>query len=241
MAGVQADNPKRFIGLGTVPMQAPDLAIKEMERCVKQLGLKGIEIGSNINQMNLDDPSLYPFWEAAQDLQVPIMVHPWQMMGEEYMKKYFMPWLVGMPAETTRAVCAMIFGGIFDKFPKLKVLFTHGGGSFVFTLGRIDHGFECRPDLCQVNISKKPSEYLKNFWVDSITHDEGALKYLVDHIGHERIAYGTDYPFPLGDLKHGAMLAEAQSLTEMQKVHIFWKTAFKFFNLQPAEYMTSFS
>lgn len=241
IAEVQEQHSKRLIGLGTLPMQDVSLAIKEMERCMTSLNLKGVEIGTNINQKNLDHPDFYPFWEAAQSLGVPIMIHPWDIMGKELISDYFLPWLVGMPAETARAICYMIFGGIFEKFPKLKVLFAHGGGSFIYTIGRINHGYFARPDLCAKNISKPPKSYLKSFWVDGITHDDVALKYLIDSIGSDKIAYGTDYPFPLGDLEHGKFLENSSLINDQQKEQIFWKTAFTFFNLRPADYFSFYS
>ena len=143
--------PKRFVGLGTVPLQDIGLAIKEMERCISELKMPGIEIGTNINGKNLSDKSLFPFYEAAEKLGCALFVHPWEMMGESQMQQYWLPWLVGMPAETSRAICSMIFGGVFEKFPRLRVAFAHGGGSFPFTLGRIQHGFEVRPDLVAVD------------------------------------------------------------------------------------------
>jgi aminocarboxymuconate-semialdehyde decarboxylase len=118
-----ADNPTRFIGLGTVPMQDMYFAIKEMERCVVELKMPGIEIGSNINQLNLSDASFHPFWEAAQALNCSIFIHPWEMMGENEMMKYWLPWLVGMPAETSRAICSILFGGVLEKFPNLHFAF----------------------------------------------------------------------------------------------------------------------
>ena len=133
LAQVCSDFP-RFIGLGTAPMQDIDLAIKEMEYVKNTLNMPGLQIGSNINGMNLDDPSLHPFWAAAEELGVCIMVHPWEMAGADRMKRYFQEWLVGMPAETTLAITSMIFGGVFDKFPNLRVLFAHAGGSFPFTM-----------------------------------------------------------------------------------------------------------
>mgnify|MGYP006108995437 FL=1 len=127
VADLVATWPRRFIGLGTVPMQAPDLAIKEMERCVQELGLAGIEVGTHINGDNLNEPHLFPFFEAAADLGAAIFIHPWDIMGQETMEKYWLPWLVGMPAETSRAICSMIFGGIFERLPTLRVAFAHGG------------------------------------------------------------------------------------------------------------------
>jgi len=198
--------PKRFVGLGTVPMQSPNIAIKEMERCVKDLGLAGIEIGSHINDWNLNDENLFPFFEAAQELGASIFVHPWDMMAKDKMEKYWLPWLVGMPAETSLAICSMIFGGIFEKLPDLKVAFAHGGGSFPATISRIEHGFKVRPDLCAVDNNVNPKEYLGKFWIDSLVHDQRMLDYLIDLVGADRIALGTDYPFPLGELEPGKLI-----------------------------------
>jgi len=195
-----------FIGLGTVPMQDPELAIREMERCVKALQMPGLEIGSNINGKNLSDPDFFPFYKAAEELGCALFIHPWEMMGESQMEKYWLPWLVGMPAETSRAICSMIFGGVFEKFPKLRVAFAHGGGSFPFTLGRIEHGFKVRPDLTAVDNPINPREYLGKFWVDSLVHDKKSLAYLIDILGDNRICMGSDYPFPLGEHKPGRLI-----------------------------------
>ena len=132
--------PKRFIGLGTIPLQAPELAIKELERC-KRIGLAGVQIGSHVNEWNLNDDNLFPVFQACAELGMAVFVHPWEMMGQEKMQRYWLPWLVGMPAETSRAICSMIFGGVFEKLPKLRVAFAHGGGSFPATIGRIEHGY----------------------------------------------------------------------------------------------------
>lgn len=234
MAGVQDRYRNRFIGLGTLPMQDVDLAIKELTRCKEVLGLKGVEIGSHIEDKNLDDPSFFPFYEAAEELGMSLFVHPWDMMGQDKMKKYFLPWLVGMPAETSLAICSMIFGGVFDKFPRLKVMFAHGGGSFPFTVGRVSHGWHCRPDLCDVNHIKDPYTYLGRFWIDGITHDLDALKYLIKHVGAEKIAYGTDYPFPLGDLEHGKFIEESD-LPVSVKEQLLSKTLQDFLGLEITE------
>jgi aminocarboxymuconate-semialdehyde decarboxylase len=223
-AKIQDDHPDRFVGLGTLPMQDIPLAIRELERC-KSIGLPGVEIGSHIEDKNLDDEVFHPFWEAAQDLNMSIFVHPWEMMGQADMTKYWLPWLVGMPAETSRAICSMMFGGVFDKFPQLKVMFAHGGGSFAHTLGRISHGWHCRPDLVNLNNVKDPFEYRGKFWVDGITHDQDALRYLISVIGEDKIAYGTDYPFPLGDLEHGKFIMEMSDLSDATKAKLLHKNA----------------
>jgi aminocarboxymuconate-semialdehyde decarboxylase len=187
-------------------MHATDMAIKELERCVTKLGLAGVEIGSNINDMNLNEPEFFPIYEAAEELGACIFVHPWNMMGEKSIGRYWLPWLVGMPAETSRAICSMIFGGVFEKFPKLKVAFAHGGGSFPMTVGRIEHGFLVRPDLCAIDNDRNPKDYLGQFYLDTLVHDPKVLQYLIDMFGANRIAVGSDYPFPLGEDKAGELV-----------------------------------
>jgi len=164
----------------------------------------------------LNSSKLYPFYEAAEALGAAIFVHPWDMMGKDKMTKYWLPWLVGMPAETSRAICSMIFGGIFEKFPKLRVAFAHGGGSFPATIGRIEHGFKVRPDLCAVDNPNNPRNYLNKFYVDSLVHDPANLKFLIDLLGIDRVALGTDYPFPLGELKPGSLI-ESLKVTKEHK------------------------
>jgi aminocarboxymuconate-semialdehyde decarboxylase len=200
LANCVVENPSRFISIGTVPLQDVDMAIAEMERCIKVLKMPGIEIGSNINQANLGDAKFDAFWQAAEELNCSIFVHPWEMMGENEMTKYWLPWLVGMPAETARAISSLIFGGVMHKYPKLKFAFAHGGGSFPFTIGRIEHGFNVRPDLCAIDNAINPREYLGKFWIDSLVHDAKTLDYCIDVIGENKICCGSDYPFPLGEL-----------------------------------------
>ena len=236
LASVIAEHPTRFIGLGTLPMQNIKLACEELRRCVNELGMPGIEIGSNINGMNLDDPSLDPFWSEAERLQAGVFVHPWEMMGSDRTSRYFQQWLVGMPAETTLAASSMIFGGVFDRFPNLKVMFSHAGGSLPFTIGRISHGYHARPDLCNVHHVRDPREYVGRFWVDGITHDSKALSFLVDVMGADRVAYGTDYPFPLGDLEHGAFIENMTDLDAPTKERIFSTSVCEFLNLDLRKY-----
>ena len=215
--------PKKFIGLGTVPMQNSDLAIKELERC-KKIGLVGIEIGSNINDINLNEPQFFPIYKAAQELDLAIFVHPWNMMGTKQMSKYWLPWLVGMPAEISRAICSMIFGGIFEKYPNLKVCFAHGGGSFLPTISRIEHGWDCRPDLVAIDNEFNPKKYLGKFWVDSHVCDHKMLQYIVDLVGADKVVQGSDYPFPLGEAVPGTLVREAP-LSDTEKTIIMGTAA----------------
>ena len=198
---------KNYIGLGTLPMQDTDLSIKELKRC-KELGFPGVQIGSNINDKNLSEPEFYPIFEACQGLGMAVFVHPWNMMGMDQMRKYWLPWLVGMPAETSRAICSMVFAGIFEKLPELRVCFAHAGGSFIPTIGRIEHGFNCRPDLVAIDNDVNPKEYLGKFWIDCITHDPDTLEFILKKMGSNRVCLGSDYPFPLGDLEIGKFIEE---------------------------------
>jgi aminocarboxymuconate-semialdehyde decarboxylase len=130
------------------------------------------------------------------------------MPGSDQMRRYWLPWLVGMPAESSRAICSMIFGGVFEKFPKLRVAFCHGGGSFAGTIGRIEHGFKMRPDLVAIDNPHNPREYCGHFWVDTLTFDEHILHNIIRLFGSRRVALGSDYPFPLGEIHPGRMIEE---------------------------------
>jgi aminocarboxymuconate-semialdehyde decarboxylase len=226
ITGVVDRYPDRFIGLGTVPMQDPELACRETERCMLELGMAGIEIGSHVNDLNLNDPSFYPFYATCERLGVALFVHPWDMMGSDKMAKYWLPWLVGMPAETSLAICSMIFGGIFEKFPNLRVAFAHGGGSFPATIGRIEHGYHVRPDLVAVDNPVNPREYLGKFWLDALVHDPVMLRLIIDLVGHEKVALGTDYPFPLGELEPGKLIHSMSEYSDDTKEWLLSKSAF---------------
>ncbi len=229
IAAAVEEFPKKFIGLGTIPLQDSEKAVIELERC-KALKLAGIQIGSNVNGKNLSEEELFPVFEAASELGMSLFVHPWDMMGDKDMKKYWLPWLVGMPAETSRAICSMIFGGVFERLPKLRVAFAHGGGTFPFTAGRVQHGFNMRPDLCAVDNKITPSEYLGKFWVDSLTHDPDALKFLMKKVGADKIALGTDYPFPLGELEPGQLI-ESSDFSNEEKDKLLFQNALDWLGL----------
>jgi aminocarboxymuconate-semialdehyde decarboxylase len=236
IAGIVKEYPKRFIGLGTLPLQAPDLAIKELERCIKELGLAGIQIGSHINDWNLNAPELFPVFEAAQELGAAVFVHPWDMMAKDKMQKYWLPWLVGMPAESSLAICSMIFGGVLERLPNLKVAFAHGGGSFPATIGRIEHGFNVRPDLVAVDNPVNPRNYLKRIYLDSLVHDPMMLDYLIKLMGADRIALGTDYPFPLGELQPGKLI-ESMEYSREVKERLLSGTALEWLGLNKEQFL----
>lgn len=229
--------PKKFVGLGTVPLQDTTLAIHELERCMKTLGLKGVEIGTHVNGKNLDAPELFDFFAAAQELGAAIFVHPWDMLGGERLKDYWLPWLIGMPTELAIAISSMIFGGVLEKLPRLKIAFAHGGGSFPGLLGRLDHGHQARPDLVAIRNSKSPREYLNRIYVDSLVHDKQALKSLIDVFGENRVALGSDYPFPLGEERPGKLIMECKDLSASTKERLLSGTALEWLTMTKKDFL----
>ena len=227
--------PKKFVGLGTIPMQSAELAIAELERC-KKLGLAGIEIGTNINDVNLNEPQFFPIYQAAEKLNMAVFVHPWNMMGTKQMSKYWLPWLVGMPAETNRAICSLIFGGVFERFPKLRFAFAHGGGSFPAHLGRIERGFDVRPDLTAIDNNINPAKYVGHFYVDSLMHDEKFLRYVIDLVGEDKVCLGSDYPFPLGESMPGEEIERLQ-LPKKPKDKLLYKNALAWLDLDKKKFV----
>ncbi len=230
IAGVVADFPKRFVGLGTIPMQAPELAIKELERCVQELGLAGVQIGSHVNDWNLNHEELFTVFEAARSVGAAVFVHPWDMLGKERMPSYWLPWLVGMPAETSLAICSLVFGGVLERLPELRIAFAHGGGAFPASVGRIEHGFKVRPDLCAVDNEVNPREYLDKIYLDTLVHDPLMLDYLLRLMGPERLALGSDYPFPLGELEPGKLIESTVTDEDIQ-ARLLHGTALEWLNL----------
>jgi aminocarboxymuconate-semialdehyde decarboxylase len=232
IADVVRAHPRRFVGLGTLPLQDPDLAIRELERCVGELHLAGVQIGSHVDGKNLDHPNLFPVFQAAERLGAAVFVHPWDMLAKERMGKYWLAWLVGMPAETCLAICSLIFGGVLARLPRLRIAFAHGGGSFPGTLGRIERGFQTRPDLCATECSLGPREHLDKFYLDSLVHDAEALRTLIRQFGPERIALGTDYPFPLGEAEPGKLIESLSDISPAARERLLSGTALEFLGLQ---------
>lgn len=225
LANVCSEHPRRFVGLGTVPLQDPELAIEELRRCVQELGLAGVQIGSHVNAWNLSAPELFPFFAACEELGAALFVHPWDMVGKERMEKYWLPWLVGMPAETSLAICSLILSGVLERLPRLRVAFAHGGGAFPATIGRIEHALQVRPDLVAVDNAKSPRAYLDRIVLDTLVHDPGVLRYLLQLMGPAQLALGTDYPFPLGELQPGRLIRELPELSDDDRAWLFHRTA----------------
>lgn len=196
IADICNKEPDKFIGLGTLPMQDVKLACSELHRCLK-IGLKGVEIGTNINGTDLDDECFEAFWKCVEDTEAVVFVHPWDMMGGKRMDKHWLSWLISMPAETATAISCMIFGGIYKRYPKIKVYYAHGGGAYIGIMERIQKGYDCRSDLFSEGCN--PRDHINKIMVDSLTHDPEMIKLFIQKIGCDNIMIGSDYPFPLGE------------------------------------------
>ncbi len=234
IAEIVSEFPLRFVGLGTVPMQDTALAIKELEHC-KKVGLAGVQIGTNVNQLNLGEPQFFDVFAACEELGMAIFVHPWDMMGERDMQKYWLPWLVGMPAEVSRAICSLIFSGTLERLPSLRMCFAHGGGSFPATIGRIDHGFNVRPDLFTDN-RHSPRRYLSRIYFDSLVHEPAKLDYLINLVGSDQVMLGSDYPFPLGEARPGSLI-EKSDYDEEIKAMLLHGAALNWLNLEKSRFI----
>lgn len=198
MAAAVADNPDRFIGMGTVPLQNVEMAVEEMKRCVKGLGLRGIEISSNVNGVDFHDARFRPFWAAAEELDILIFLHPLGFTHAQRMSEYYFNNLIGNPLESTLAIGHLIFGGVLDRHPGLKICVAHGGGYLPGYWGRMDHGWRARSD-CSEHCRHEPSSYLRKLWLDTLVFDRDQLEQLVRSHGADRLCLGSDYPFDMAE------------------------------------------
>jgi aminocarboxymuconate-semialdehyde decarboxylase len=189
--------PDRFLGIATLPMQAPERAAAELRRAVRSLGLRGTMIASNVQGRNLDDPALEPVWEAASELDALVLVHPYNVAGADRLRSYYLNNLIGNPLDTTIAAACLVFGGVLERHPKLKVCLVHGGGFVPYQAGRWVHGWKVRPEP-QVHLKQSPEPWIDRFYYDTILHAKPQLEFLVDSVGPSRVMLGSDYPYDMG-------------------------------------------
>jgi aminocarboxymuconate-semialdehyde decarboxylase len=216
--------PSRFVGLGTIPLQEPRSAADELERCMTQLNLRGVEIGTSVQGRNLDSPDLWSFYERAEKLDAFIFVHPTNVQGADRMPKYHLANLVGNPSATTLAAASLIFGGVLEAFPDLKFCLAHAGGFAPFQRGRFDHGYEVRPE-CKEKISKPPSEYFKLLYFDTVAHYEPALTYLIKSVDSKHVLLGSDYPADMADFHPVASVENLKTITNTDKRRVLGENA----------------
>jgi aminocarboxymuconate-semialdehyde decarboxylase len=230
-AEVVAGNPKRFVALADLPMQSPEDAARELERAVKELGLRGTEICSQIAGQNLDEPKFAPVWAKAQELDVPIFIHPAGVPGlQERLGKYYLTNLIGNPMDTTIAAASLIFGGVLREFPRSKFYLAHGGGACPYIRYRWDHGWKVRGEGKAI-IDRPPSEYLSQLYFDSLTHGGPALSFLASTVGPERIMLGTDYPFDMGNYNSVAAIQNAIGISDAERDMMLGGNAMRMFKI----------
>ncbi|MEU8244639.1 amidohydrolase family protein [Nonomuraea sp. NPDC048916] len=199
--------PARFAGLGTVPLQAPDVAAAMVAECVADLRLAGVEIGTNVNGGPLDDPSLDEFYSACAEHGAVLLLHPWQVLGGDRLREHGLLYAVGMPAETAAAAATLILGGVLDRHPGLRIVLSHGGGALLPLLPRLERCVETLPGVRPPN--RPVRDYLRRFWYDSLVYDPATLRALVETVGADRVMVGTDYPFPIAERPAGTAVLDA--------------------------------
>jgi aminocarboxymuconate-semialdehyde decarboxylase len=188
--------PDRFVALATLPMQSPRRAVDELDRAVRLPGVRGVYLGTNVNGRELDDPAFLPVWERIDELELPVFLHPLNVVGAERLGAYYLANLLGNPYDTGIAAARLIFGGVLDRFPKLSVCLPHAGGTLPYLIGRLDCGKKVRRELG--HMKRSPSAYLRRFTYDTISHAPASLRYLIDLVGADRVLLGSDYCFDLG-------------------------------------------
>ncbi len=227
-----ARRPDRFLGIATLPMQDPARAADELRRAVSRLGLKGAQIGSHIEGRNLDHPSLEPVWATAAELGAFILIHPQKTAAGERTKEFYLKNLIGNPLETTIAAASLVFGGVLERYPELRVCLVHGGGFLPFQTGRMIHGWKERPE-CRRFIRESPEVSIRRLYFDTLTHYGPALRYLTDTFGADHVLLGSDYPFDMGTLE-GARQVRAAGLGRNDEEAILGRTAEGWFGVRAA-------
>jgi len=224
-------HPDRFAAVATLPLQAPDEALKELERAVKKLGLRGVEIGSNVNKRELGDETFWPVYRALEELDVPIFIHPHHVAGLDRLLDFYLNNLIGNPLDTTIAATRLIFSGALEKFPRLKVILAHGGGQFPFIFGRIEHGYKVRPEPKE-RVHQPPRAFLKNLYFDTITHNPDALRYLIAFAGSDHVLMGSDYPYDMGEDRPVETVTNLSGIKEEDRRKILQENAIRLFGLK---------
>jgi aminocarboxymuconate-semialdehyde decarboxylase len=230
IASAVAAYPKRFVGLGVLPLQNVEYSLEELDRIMGELEMKGVQLGSNVDGIYLGDDRFRPLWAAIHDFEALVVVHPVNLIGADRLRPYFLSNLIGNPVETTRCIADIVFSGLLDAFPRLKICFAHGGGVVASLLGRWDHGYAKRPQHAE-RINRPPSEYARMLYYDMITHSAEALECLTRQVGIDHIVIGTDYPFDMGPTDPLGFVEGLEGLTGDAKLQIAGGTAARLLGL----------
>ncbi len=224
LAEMAAQRPDRYVAAAMVPLQDATLAAAELRHAVKTLGHRAVQIGARVEEEGLDAPQFDAFWGAAQELDVPVIIHPADLAVPPRMRRLFLHILVGNPSETTFAAAALLLGGVFDRFPKLRVLLVHGGGCVPYQFGRIDRGRITAPPFARGSVKNPLGQYAHNLYYDTVLHDDDAFRYLVERVGAGQVALGSDYPFPLRDPDPVKFINKNNSLDDNSRRAVCWDT-----------------
>jgi aminocarboxymuconate-semialdehyde decarboxylase len=230
LIGIAARHPSRLVPMATLPMQDTDAALQELDRLRLEPSVVGVELGSNVNGAYLGEGQFWPIWAALADLNLAVFVHPVNLLGRDRLNRYFLANLIGNPVDSTRSIADIVFSGLLDEYPNLRICFAHGGGAAPGLVGRWDHGHEKRIQA-KGEISGRPSEYLKKLYFDHITHSELSLRHLIDLVGSNRVMIGSDYPFDMGPDDPVRWLDQLDSLTEDEIRAIKGENASQFLGL----------
>jgi aminocarboxymuconate-semialdehyde decarboxylase len=216
VAEVCARHPDRLIGLGTLALQHAELAAEQLEYAMKRLGLRGVEISTSVNGEELDAARLTPFWQKAEELGALVFIHPFGTTLGERVNTHYLSNIIGQPLETTIALSHLIFGGVLDRHPGLRIVAAHGGGYLPSCCGRSNHGHAVRPEA-KAGAKLPPVEYLRKIWFDTLIYEPEALRHLINVVGVSQLVVGSDYPFDMGHYDPHGLLASTQGLTEAQR------------------------
>ena len=224
-----AKYPDRLLALGNVALQHPELSIEQLDHCIGELGMRGVEISTAVNGLELDDPRFAPFWARAEELGCLVFIHPFGTSLGERVSRFYLQNVIGQPIETTIALSHLIFGGVLDRHPGLKILAAHGGGYLPSYIGRSDHAYDTRPDAHSMR--KAPSEYLRQLNFDTLVYTPEILRHLISQVGASQVVVGTDYPFDMGAYAVHEVLDAVQGLSEDEKTAILGGNALRLLGL----------
>jgi aminocarboxymuconate-semialdehyde decarboxylase len=222
--------PERFVGLLTLPLQEPKLALEELDRGAQLPGVAGVYLGTNVRGRELSTPDYFPLYARMEALKLPLLLHPLDVLGGPRLGAFYLSNLLGNPFDNAVAAAHLIFGGVLDRFPKLKVCLPHAGGAFPYLVGRLTRGWKVRPE-CR-HLKRPPTAYLRRFWYDTITHAPEALHYLIDLVGADRVMIGSDYCFDMGYERPVEIVTKLGGLSRADQARILGENATRFLRLR---------